>query len=241
MVIMKIFRRASLMAALSAIIWAGMSGGAFASEYAFACSNDNHCYAQMEVDNIPNNTGVLDNINIQCLYYPDTTNVATNEEWEGNGTYWVEAGVRAGYDFYGNYHDKDWFWADKRPNGGGYTEHYNSGWKQAVAGTTYPIEILWAGNDSWDVYGANSYIHMGTSTAQPLAAGRFMTAGTEYTANADSGIRDIGTASGLEYRDGSGGWHFTGPNGGFDSSTPNNYFSHNFDASSSTMKWSGPC
>lgn len=230
------------MAALAALIWTGMSGGAFASENAVACSNANgsHCYALMEVANISNNTGILDNLNIQCLYYPDTTATATNEEWEGNDTYWVEAGVDAGWDAYGKYHDKDWFWADNRPKGG-YTEHFNSGWKQAVPGTTYQVEILTNGNDSWDVYGANSDIYLGTSTAQPLAADRRMNAGTEYTANAGSGIRDIGKATGLKYRDGNGGWHFAGPNGGFDDSSINNYFSKNWDEASSMMSWSGPC
>jgi hypothetical protein len=106
---------------------------------------------------------------------------------------------------------------------------------------TYEVQILWAGNDSWNVTGANSFIHMGTSTAQPLAAGRIMTAGTEYTANAGSGIRDIGTASRLAYRDGAGNWHFIGPNDGWDSSSPGNYFAHGFDSTTSQMSWSGPC
>jgi hypothetical protein len=90
------------MAALATLGWAGMSGSAFASGNAFACSNSDHCWAQAEKDDIPNNTGIQDYLNIQCLYYPDTTNFATNEEWEQNGTYWVEAGVVSGYDYYGN-------------------------------------------------------------------------------------------------------------------------------------------
>jgi hypothetical protein len=224
------------------MLWAGLSG-VFAPQDAFAsCSNDNnnHCYAQMELDGISNNTGILNNLYIQCLYYPDTSAFDSNEMWDGNGTYWVEDGVTSGVDHYGNYHDKSWFWADSRPNGGDYNEHYNSGWKQAVAGTSYLEEILYVGNDDWKVYGANSYILLGTSTSQPPMSGRVMNAGSEYTANSNSGIRDIGKSTGLEYRDSAQNWHFAGT-GGYDASSSNNYFTKNYDGSNSSFTWSGPC
>jgi hypothetical protein len=222
------------------MIWTGMSG-VFASQNAFACSpqpNSSHCYAIMEVPDIPNNSAILDTITIQCLYYPNATEFADNEEWETNGTYWVEAGVLSGEDYFGNYHDKDWFWADNRPNGGGFSQHWPTGLSPAATDTEYNIEIQYIGNDAWDVYGADSDIYLGQSTANPLEAGRVMQAGTEYTANSGSGIRDEGIASNLQYADAAGGLHDAGPNGGFDDSSSNNWISEDWSSSSSQMEWS---
>src|SRR5436305_1038715 len=47
-----------------------------------------------------------------------------NEMWLTTLTYWVEAGVKSDTRF--NPPDSSvFFWADNRPNGGGYAEHYS--------------------------------------------------------------------------------------------------------------------
>ncbi|MEO8970834.1 MAG: hypothetical protein ABI406_04440 [Ktedonobacteraceae bacterium] len=76
-----------------------------------------------------------------------------NEMWlvTSSFNYWVEAGIKSSYAF--RFSDASvFFWADSRPNGGGYAEHYStyltgSDYSQANALT----RITRSGTSSWNV------------------------------------------------------------------------------------------
>jgi len=211
---------------------------------AFACDDgaNNHCYA------IANNhsleTGVYGQLYITCMYAPNNVNAgyfATNEVWNGStdGLYFTEGGVFSGAAN-GNYYSKSWFWADQRPNGGGYHEHPGGGTPNT--GTRYPVEIVWAGNNTWNIYGGNSDTLIGQSTSQPLTVTNDMDAGTEYTVPSGKGMRNVGSINELQYLATSGTWTFWGTRGGADPELgPGAYITPGYSSSNNFVTWTGPC
>lgn len=176
---------------------------------------------------------------------PNTDNgrFDTNEMWDGNGTYWIEVGVYSGEDYYGNYHNKAWFWADRRPNSTPpFHEHFPSGFNRAGTGTSYATEIYYLGNRAWQIVGGNSTADMGQSTSQPVYITSAENAGSEYTASSTSGIRDKGKVHGLEYKTTDNHWHYWGSNG-FDvpGAGTGHYITHSYSSTPSTEYWRGPC
>jgi hypothetical protein len=177
-----------------------------------------------------------------CNYTPNADDdFVTNEIWDGttNGAYFTEAGVFTGIALGGIYYSKTFFWADQRPNGGGYNEHAGLG----TAGTQnyYSTKIVWAGNNTWDVYGGGGYTLLGQSTSQPLSSSGDLDAGTEYNMAESSGMRNVGGVYKLEYEDLQDNWHFWGNLGGNADSGSGRYITSTYYPSDSHVYWSGPC
>ncbi len=238
-------RRAAFFLGLAVLVATGMSAagpapGAWAAA-SCASSNGNHCYAEA-TDTVGQNHGAFGEIVANCLYMPNNSNSAsvTNEIWDAssNSAYWVEVGLTSGPGSNG-YNYRNWFWADSRP-GGGYHEHYPS--ISSAGSGTYAVEIYYEGNNSWGVTGGNSPTLLGTSTSQPVSSTYYAIGGTEYMAASNSGIRDIGHITSLEFQGLNNNWHFFGSGpGGSQNFGPGHYINGSYSSSSSTESWSGPC
>jgi len=206
---------------------------------ALACDINNHCYAVSSAVGA-DNYGVGATISISCLYAPNSyPNFLTNELWDasGNEQYWVEAGAISGYGYNNqNYYSRELFWEDSRPNGG--SIHFHP--VEAVNPANYYVAVTWAGNNTWDVdVNGNQY----ASTSQPMFSGGAVTlAGTEYTFNQGNGMRDIGHVYDVEWRSANGNWHPQNASMGADlPSGPSAYITPTYDASTSSVSWTGPC
>jgi hypothetical protein len=231
-------RRVVAAVALTIGFSAGMvaAGGA----QAFACSDSSHCYAYAVNGNSASNHGVFGELYVDCLYPPDVSgDFANNEIWDTTSSRgnWVEGGIKSGVDYHGVYRNKDWFWADQRP-GDSYAEHDTS--VAAATGEEWPVEITYAGTNTWDVYGEGDFTEFGTSTSDTanLVTG---IGGTEYTTNASSGIRDIGNVYSLENGTTGGSWYSWGGDGSNVDQGSGNYISSSYNSGGSYESWSGPC
>jgi hypothetical protein len=209
---------------------------------AFACdpSGGDHCYAEAQAGG-PDNYGESANINISCLYAPnDEPNFVTNELWDasGNATYWIEAGAISGYGYNNpNYFTRELFYEDSRPNGG--SIHFHP--VEAVNPASYPVEITWVGDNTWDVW-VDGLLYQ--STSQPMFSdGAITEAGTEYTFASGAGMRDVGSVSDVEWQSANGNWHDEGNSmAAVTPSGPGAYIdSISYAPSSSTFSWTGPC
>lgn len=111
-----------------------------------------------------------------------SSNFVTEEQWlltdNSSSAYWVELGMAYGAP---QGSTRYFFWADSRPNGGGYHEHDLS--ISTTFNYTYDDYITWVGNNSWQVRRDGSTL--GTSTANPGPA-HYAEAGEELTANSGS-------------------------------------------------------
>jgi hypothetical protein len=119
-----------------------------------------------------------------CLNGPnDSSNFADEELWEGtansgSGSYWVETGLSYGEINGAPKGGPFWFWADNRPNGGGYHEHYVGA---RSLNTSYLAQIGYEGGNKWFVYTSPGGT-VGTSTYNPPYS-NFMETGTEITSS----------------------------------------------------------
>jgi len=206
---------------------------------ASACSLSAHCYAEAVNQNTATNHGVYGEVNVHCLYQPNNGNQARAEIWDvdSSGNNWIEAGVISGVDYNGTYRNKNWVWADKRP-GSNYFEHDKS--VTASTDTSYPTEIVFAGSNTWDIYGENSFVLYGTSTSNSatLITG---IGGTEYEGGSTSGIRDIGHVYNLERESSSNTWFSWGGNALNEDLGSGHYISSSYNSGGSYETWSGPC
>lgn len=213
---------------------------------ASACSDSNganHCYSVGLNLNGNTNHGVYGEVDVHCLYQPNNGNFATNEIWDvssGNPpNYWEEAGIISGVDPNSNYDNKNWFWADSRPNGGNFHFHL-APVKQANTDTAYPTEAEYAGGQTWNIFGANAFVQIGTSINQSAtiigAEG-----GTEYLGGSSSGIRDIGNIYNLQRKSSSNTWYSWGSNAFDSDSGPGHYTTGSYNGTTSHESWSGPC
>jgi hypothetical protein len=162
------------------------------------CDLNNHCYAVALWGNATTNHGSSGTIEFDCLRTGNTGNKFVNEEmWQGtdssgSGAYWVEVGGRYGWP---NGDSRYWFWADNRPNGGGYFQHFPG--TSISLNIEYPLSFQYDGNNDWLVLGPN---FSATSTANP-ANGKYLAAGTEIT---DDTAHSAGNTRFLAYDDTSG-------------------------------------
>jgi hypothetical protein len=140
------------------------------------CYNGNErCYAitpwgSVAGTNAPSNGSNVDLDIYGCLSVGNrVTDFANWESWQltngdlAEASYWVEAGMTAGTVVDGGqtYIGFLQFWADSRPNGGGYNEHLgpNTGFLNRY----FPVNFAWAGNGNWKV--SIDGVLAGTSTA----------------------------------------------------------------------------
>jgi hypothetical protein len=219
--------------------WIFMAGAMPAS----ACSDSNssnHCYAQATNFNSNTNHGVAGQINFHCLYQPNNGNFATQEIWDASsaGTYWEETGIISGVDPNSNYDTKDWFWADSRPNGGNF--HFHLANIKANSDTTYPAQITFVGNQTWDLYGGNSFVLLGQSINQSSTL-TIDIGGTEYLGGSGSGIRDVGNIYTLQRESTNNNWLNWGSGAGNGDLGPGNYINGSYDTDTSHESWNGPC
>lgn len=206
---------------------------------AHACdiSTPDHCYAQSVLANSDNH-GIYGNLYVNCLYTPSPrSSLVTQEIWDDteNLDYWVEVGVIDGLDYYGNTHNQGWFWADSRPNGGGFAQHFPG--SQVTLDTSLPVQIQRNGSSSWNVYGGDSFHQIGTSTNNPITM-YYQTGGSEYSLNSGSDLRSDGHVGGLEYQNSSNTFYYWGSDGGNDPVGPSYWISSSYDTGSSTASWS---
>lgn len=201
--------------------------------------DSDHCYAIAEASG-GENYGGYGVLYYSCLHMPNNGGFVDNEMWDvsDNGDYWTEIGVKSGTSYGGSYYSGwEWFWADSRPNGGGYNEHEFS----SASGGELQVETAWATDNTWDLFGGNSFDQVGTSTNQPLSSSGTSEFGTEYTAGSGSGIRNIGNVSSDEWENTSGGWQFEGDFASAVEAGPGAYITPNYDPSDSDVSWEGPC
>jgi hypothetical protein len=173
--------------------------------YAATCTTSSHCYGEVEWTSGNQVFGISETLNVSCLGpmgAPTSSNFVTEEEWlttaeNASGNYWVELGMAYGSP---QGSTRYFFWADQRPNGGGYHEHDLS--IAANLHQNYVDEISYAGGNSWQVRRDGSLL--GTSTRNPgpsysANTGEELTAGTGAAAATMSALMRQ-TSSG-------GGWY----------------------------------
>jgi hypothetical protein len=198
-----------------------------------------HCYAEAENLHVAANHGVTGDLYITCLYYPDNGNFVTDEVWDANlaNQTWIEAGIQSGVGYNGGYFNKDWFWA-LQPPGSNYVEYDTS--VQANLTTEYPVEITYAGSDSWDVYGYDNFSEIGEAANNSYTPTQAL-GGTEYTSGSGSGLRDIANIYNLANQGLNGTWYSLGSAASNENLGPGNYIGGNYNSVASEESWSGPC
>jgi hypothetical protein len=168
-------RRVTALVAVTASACGTMIVAASPSFAAPTCYNGNQrCYAltpwgSVAGTNAPSNGSVVDLDVYGCLSVGnEDTDFANWESWQltnsnlGEVSYWVEAGMTAGTVVDGgvDYTGFQQFWADNRPNGGGYSEHAGPA---GFINKYFPVSFTWMGDGDWDV--SVNGIYAGTSTA----------------------------------------------------------------------------
>ncbi len=159
-----------------------------------------HCYGISWWDS-PQNNGTYGHLLDGCLSGPnDSSDFVDTEIWEAtdgsSGAYWVESGLSYG-EINGVARGGPYlFWADNRPNGGGYNEHYIAA---ASLETTYTDQMEYIGSNEWQVY-LGGYVN--TSTSNPPYS-HWMSSGIEMT---ESSFNAVGYATTLEWDSTSQGW-----------------------------------
>lgn len=169
-----------------------------------------HCYAEGEMGQawsgafVPINE-IGGDLYIDCLTVPTDNDFVNYESWLDTDLnnapiddYWVEGGAKLGIGVSGAWEGYQWFWADSRPNGGGYHEHYLG------SASTYSFEnvsFTWLGSGDWDVKFA------GTVVGESVGAG-------DYAGGAQTGVESTSGGSAFygwtrywQYADSSWKWH----------------------------------
>jgi hypothetical protein len=124
-------------------------------------------------------TGTDVTIRSNYLTVPNlSTDFANNDNWVVDSTsvnYWIEAGIIHGTYCCNNYAaSPSFFWADSRPNGGGFHSHQGGG---ASLNTYYDDFIYYQGGGNW-------YVDVGGFTGNSLSnitTAKFIETGTEVT------------------------------------------------------------
>src|SRR5260370_34724017 len=112
--------------------------------------------------------------------------------------------------------------------------------RRAATGTL-ALENYYRVNKQWGVIGGDSTVLMGISTSQPVSSTYYTIGGTEYMAASNSGIRDIGHISNLEFQGLNNNWYFFGGGpGGSQNFGPGHYINGSYSSGSATGSWSGP-
>jgi hypothetical protein len=161
---------------------------------AYGCSDASHCYgiAEWDVSSPSGFHGGDVNLRTNCMSLSDYSgHFIDNEMWVVRNGNWVETGLTEGTPI-GAAHR--FFWADQRPSGGGYHEHFSSG--GFSLNTYYEAHIHWTGNGTWNVFTGP---FGGTSTSQFDAPAYTLQTGTEVS-SADS-PHTYGSSSSMQYYD----------------------------------------
>lgn len=145
-------------------------------------------YTYISNNNIPTgdaDDGAWINIDTAILTLSSCSNTITHEMWYEtyqSGAYWVEVGVQSGQPS-GLCFENILFWADNRPNGGGYHQHFygNVGWS---LNSWYGMSITTSGSCAWSVVFGG--VTLGTSTSNCPGSGRTLAAGIEHIVNASA-------------------------------------------------------
>jgi len=128
---------------------------------------------------------------------------ANNDSWVVDSTaarYWVEAGIIHGTYCCNNYAaSPSFFWADSRPNGGGFHSHQGG---SAALNTYYNDKIRYQGSGAWTVEVGSL---AGTSTSN-ITSSTFVETGTEVTTKSATACS---SQSNLAWYDQNGGFHTT--------------------------------
>jgi hypothetical protein len=164
-----------------------MSIAANAAALLTAATASAHSYGVLINSDIPSaaNSGGQVELYLSDFVSTSCSDFVNHEFWYGTvagAEYWVEVGFKDGLTGSGGCVTNADFWADNRPNGGGYHEHYpNNGWS---FDTWYTAEITSSGSCEWSVTlgGAN----LGTSTANCAGTGRYLAGGIESTNTSDT-------------------------------------------------------
>jgi hypothetical protein len=167
------------------------------------CTMSSHCYG---IANLPLRiNGATTNLKVTCMSVTNWRNeLVTEEMWvstNGSWNYWVELGMTVGTPV----STRKMFWADNRPNGGGYHEHYPS--TAATLNHTYINTISYAGGNAWNVY-IQGGSPIGTSGANPGPSVGAQV-GEEITTNSAKGAA---THTSLWYKDTGNTFHAGWPN-----------------------------
>lgn len=176
------------------------------------CSNTygSHCYGVVDWSATTGGgkTGIYvpySNLSVANIY----TDFENQELWVGTGgysfppPYWVEVGYTLGQIQNAPFSvNPRWYWADNRPNGGGYHEHAvtNVGNVWDYQGLWVPVDSYSSTSGQWIVEINGTYV--GTSTNNPGASGSMQT-GIESTN--DQNVLDP-TGSGVFQWLAYGGW-----------------------------------
>jgi hypothetical protein len=127
-----------------------------------------HCYSigrmgENWTGNFVPINAISGNLVVNCLGVDQTTDFVNYETWldtnlnvDPVGAYWVEEGAKLGIGVTGADEGFQWFWADNRPNGGGYYEHYLG---DASLNQFTNVSFYWvSGTGNWDVYLGGNYV-----------------------------------------------------------------------------------
>jgi hypothetical protein len=181
-----------------------------------ACSLSSHCYGEA-YGHASGIDGDYVTITPSCMYAPSGTFV-TNELWlsDSANSYWVEVGYLSegsglnigGIASAGNYA----FWADSRPNGGGF--HAHSFMRHPAAGEG--VEIYKIDSSDWGVYFAADF---GESTSNSYTPYNGIWGSETSSASTES----HGTGESAEYETGNDNWYTGVPNPNWFSDSPETF------------------
>jgi hypothetical protein len=200
---------ATAVSALSAVVLAPASPA-----HAATCS-PSHCYAVVEWNRSTTLHGLSEVLNVSCLTTANpSSNFVTEEMWLGTGSsstgqYWVEEGMAYGAPQGAS---RYYFWADNRPNGGGYHEHDLT--ISASLHTNYVDDIIWIPPNSWGVYRGGT--SLGTSTVNG-GTSLWESTGEETT---NTSAQAAATMTGLWYKNTSDTWVENWTGAGYRSDNP---------------------
>lgn len=182
----------------------------------FAGGGCNECYAITTYGiragaKLPSNAAGVD-LEVSCLSVGDRINDFANwEAWQGTNNnisawdYWVEEGMTAGTVWDGGqpYTGFEWFWADMRPHGGDYNEHFLG---DAATGGWTNVSFYWLGDGNWDVLIDGFVVGESTYSGDNSYGGD---AGAETTT---TNATVEGQLDNYQYEDPNGNWHGVKPN-----------------------------
>jgi hypothetical protein len=171
--------------------------------YADSCQ-PNGCYAILNASAAQDAVGT--DIMTKCLGAPTAPGEFIN--WElwlvmNGGSYWVEEGLTYGHlNANTNGNNFSWFWADSRPNGGGYHEHFiSAGWSNTWAN----VSIYHLSGGNWSVQRNGSQVGESTNNA---------TSASDSQAGAETKLSTNNTNSynnNFQYRKTGAGWQGASP------------------------------
>jgi len=182
---------------VASLVCAIVAATATAQVASAACGTDCHGTTLANISTVQGgiayiNTSSMTNANL-CTAFIDS------EMWLGTTdstfNYWIEQGITKGYHQGGTCgNGAQFFWADNRPNGGGYNEHYPGG--SVGFNTTYTYKIMFDNGTTYEV--DRNGTNIGYSNGSICCGGQ-LEAGAEANTNNDTvAVSVSGEASSLQ-------------------------------------------